>query len=194
MREELEKKLSELQEIRKRLEEKKYDEDINDLEKEYTYYEINIVEDSILDIKRKLYFLKAPSKEGNIVDIREYGSGKKVKNYIICIHNTIEVVGNISYRGYHTKKSLGDIGYEIKEKYRGNNYAYYALCLLGEMLKEKDINDFWIAVEKGNYASIKTIEKYGGVCFGEEENTLFYSCKTKLLDNKEENTKPKRVI
>lgn len=194
MIEELEKRLKQLQKKREEIEEKKYDEELNSLDKEYLQYQIDEVIEDILDIKRKIYFLKTPSKEGDIVDIREYGSTKIVKNYVICIHNTTEVVGNISYRGYHIKKSLGDIGYEISEKYRGKNYAYQALCLLGELLKEQGINDFWITTEKGNIASRKTIEKYGGICLGEEENTLFYSCETKRLIDKENKTDSKKVI
>lgn len=179
MKEVLEKRLKELQEIRKKLEEIEYDDEIDELEKEYNRYEINRIIDEIFEIKRKLYFLKTPCKEGKSVDIREYGSGKTVKNYLICIHNTTEVIGNISYRGYHIKKTLGDIGYEIKEEYRGKNYAYHALCLLGDLLKEQGIDDFWITTEKRNIASRKTIEKYGGICIYEEDCILVYSCKTK---------------
>ena len=185
MKEELQKRLIELQDIRKDLEEKKYDDEIDELEREYIYFEIDRVIDEILDIKRKLLFLKGNCKVGKIVDIRELGSGKTVKNYLICIHNTTEVVGNISYRGYHIKKSLGDIGYEILEKYRGKNYAYHALCLLGDLLKEQGVDDFWITTEKRNIASRKTIEKYGGVCFGEEENTLFFSCETRRITDED---------
>lgn len=194
MKEELETKLKELQSIRKELETKLYDEDIDDLDKEYTYYEIDRIIDEIFDVKRKLYFLNTPSKEGKEIDIREYGSGEVVKNYIICLHNTTEIIGSISYRGYHIKKSLGDIGYEIKEEYRGKGYAYKALCLLGEMLKEKGIDDFWITTENKNLASISTIEKYGGICIGNEGNTLFYSCQTRKLENKNNKNDSKKVI
>lgn len=183
MIEELEKKLQILQEKRRRLEEKKYEVDDDYLEIECIYYEIDRLIEESLSIKRKIYFLKAPCIEGENVDIRELTKNKST-NYYIYLHGTDTIIGEISYRGYHIRKTLGDIGYEIYEEYRGNGYAYEALCLLGGKLKEDDIDDFWISTTIDNIPSKKTIEKYGGELFDREDNIITYSCKTKKLENK----------
>lgn len=188
MKEKLEKRLELLQEKRKILEEKKYEFEDDYLEKECTYYEIDRILEEILEIKRKLYFLKTPCKEGEKIDLREITHGKS-KIYYICLHNTDTIIGEISYRGYHIKKSLGDVGYEIYPEYRGNAYAYEALCLLGDMLKEKGIDDFWISTTEDNVPSQKTIEKYAGAKFAKEEDIIVYMCKTKKLENKRMNRK-----
>ena len=183
MIEELEYKLKILQEKRKKLEEKKYEVEDDYLEKECIYYEIDRLIDEALSIKRKIHLLKAPGVEGKNVDIKELTKNKST-NYYIYLHATDTIIGEISYRGYHVKKTLGDIGYEIYEEYQGNGYAYEALSLLGEKLNQDGIDDFWIATTIDNIPSKKIIEKYGGVLFDKEDNILVYSCKTKKKELK----------
>ena len=70
-----------------------------------------------------------------------------------------KVVGHIHYSGYHFHKYFGDIGYDNDKDFQGNNYAYRSLCLIGEILNENGIEDFWISARKDNMPSRKTIEK-----------------------------------
>ena len=79
---------------------------------------------------------------------------------------------------------------KINKEYRGNGYAYQALELLGELLYEQGVTDFWISTFEENIPSIKTIEKYGAINLENEENSnvKLYSCMTKRR-NLEENFK-----
>ena len=109
-------------------------------------------------------------------------------DYMILLKNTTEIVGKITYRGYHHSNFLGDIGFTINSEYRGNGYAYEALCLLSNILYDNNISDFWITAFKDNYASVKTIMKYGPKelegCYN---SVSFYECPTRkyIYSNKE---------
>ncbi len=102
--------------------------------------------------------------------------------YLIYLKGTHTCVGNITYRGYHVSDYFGDIGYNIGEEFNGNGYAYKALCLVSNILAEKDIPDFWITCSDSNVASLKTIRKYGEIHEEKEANhvTLF-ECGTRVL-------------
>ena len=79
--------------------------------------------------------------------------------YEICIEQT--AIGRMVFR-YGSSKQLrycGQIGYHIETDYRGHGYAYQALCLLLDQLKEKGIERVTITCAKDNVASQKTIEK-----------------------------------
>lgn len=56
---------------------------------------------------------------------------------------------------------LGNIEYEIYEKFRGNNYAYQVSKILGEFALSKGVDNLIITANPKNKASIKTIEKLG---------------------------------
>ena len=89
-------------------------------------------------------------------------------------------VGYIDYRGYHDSIISGDIGYVIDYRYRGNNYAYNALCLLSNYLYEKNVPDFYISVFHDNRPSIKAIHKYGGGMIIKKDNMITtYQCETR---------------
>ena len=138
---------------------------------------------------RELYNSLPPIKSNGVIELRlQYEdmdkdlSGIK-RTYYICLCANKEVIGIIKYSGYHNDKYLGDIGYRIASRFRGNNYSYQALCLLGELLKENGINDFWISAEKENIPSIKVIEKYGGISIFENSRIKCYCAKT-FIDSK----------
>ncbi len=91
--------------------------------------------------------------------------------------------------GYHTNEFLGDVGFVIDPEYRGNSYAYHALCLVGELLKEKGIEDFWISAYKTNIPSVKTIEKYGGVVIKSDDRYNLYQAPTLINEMQIEKNK-----
>lgn len=136
-------------------------------------------------LKEKLFFLKPPAMFNDLIDLRcdEFNS----KRYIIYLHNTKIIVGDIDYRGYHTSDFFGDVGYNINARFAGNNYAYHALVLLSEKLNEDGIIDFWISTRKENLPSLKTIEKYGANLIKELDNeVLLFECKTRKNTKKDD--------
>ena len=72
-------------------------------------------------------------------------------------------IGNCGLRldSNETNYILGNIEYEIFEDYRGNNYAYQACLLLGDLASSKDVDKLIITSRPTNIPSIKTIEKLG---------------------------------
>ncbi len=58
----------------------------------------------------------------------------------------------------------GHLGYHILEKYRGNHYASEACTIIKLLAKEKyDMSELIVTCNPDNYASIKTIERVGGI-------------------------------
>ena len=123
-------------------------------------------------------------KSDGQIDLRRINE----KEYMIFLTNTNIAVGHIKYSGYHCSYKFGDISYYIYSEHRGNNYAYYALCLLSEKLKEDGIDDFWISTKDNNVASIKTIEKYIGKLILSQDGILLFECLTRLLEDKKNKT------
>ena len=81
----------------------------------------------------------------------------------IYVSEIDRVVGRIEYR-IETGIDLmyyGNIGYVIYLPYRGNNYAYEAVKLFLELLKEKfpDLTEVYFTCNPDNHASRRTIEK-----------------------------------
>lgn len=144
---------------------------------------------AIDEINFKLLWCFSPIKSNGIIELRKIPNSNQVDGneligyYKICLCGTTEVIGEISYRGYHCDKYMGDIGYSIDSKFQGNNYSYHALCLLSELLKENGIDDFWISVNIHNIPSIKVIEKYGALP-GEivERDVRLYTAQTLSKD------------
>ena len=58
----------------------------------------------------------------------------------------------------------GHLGYHIIEKYRGNHYAAEACTIIKLIAKEKyAMKELIVTCNPDNYASIKTIERIGGI-------------------------------
>ena len=140
-------------------------------------------------LSERLFWELPPVKSDGVVELRKTIDGRDaVKDdmtgeYSICLANGKEVVGRISYRGYHVSDYLGDIGYAVDPEFRGNNYSYHALCMLGELLKENGVDDFWISSYKDNTPSVKVIEKYGGMPIKEEDHYILYRAETFINEN-----------
>ncbi len=130
------------------------------------------------ELNKKVYFLKPPVGCNDKVDLRT----KDGRNYEIYLHETEILVGNVEYRGYHVSEFLGDVGGYIEEEYRGHHYIYEALCVLGEILNEQGVNDFWVTTFEENIPSKKSIERFGGQLLSSDNNppgVLLYECLTK---------------
>ena len=57
----------------------------------------------------------------------------------------------------------GHIGYNIIEKYRGNNYAYYACILMFKIAREEyQMKELIVTCSPDNIASYKTLQKLNG--------------------------------
>ena len=144
-------------------------------EKEYDQLKVNAQE-----IDKIILLTKLPVASSDRIDLRVIGN-EICNQYYIFLHGTDICVGKIDYRGYHIQSTLGDIGYEINEEYRGNNYSYEALLLLSNLLSENGIDSFVITSNKNNIPSVKIIEKYGGLLLEEDSELLKYECKTLRL-------------
>lgn len=100
----------------------------------------------------------------------------------IYMHGTGIEVGTIDYRHKCTSEWLADIGYTIDPAHRGNNYSYKALKLIEPLIAKKGVEIITITVQDKNIASIKTIEKFGGVLIGTiHGDVLRYSCAIKPI-------------
>ncbi|SHH66493.1 Acetyltransferase (GNAT) domain-containing protein [Clostridium collagenovorans DSM 3089] len=74
-----------------------------------------------------------------------------------------EKVGKISIRigyNYHSYYN-GHIGYEIDEKFRGNNYSLYASRIVLQVAKEHGMKSINLSCKESNIASRKIIEYLG---------------------------------
>jgi len=138
------------------------------------------IKKSLNDITKKILESYAPNLTNEEIDLIKTSSTEGLR-YKIVIHNTSIEIGYIEYRGYHYDINLGDIGYNISPEYRGNNYAYKAVCLLSELLIKNGIKDFWITSLSDNLASLKIIEKFGGECLGNSDNIFKYRCGTENI-------------
>ena len=159
---------------------------INEYQKplDILFHEGKMLYNKLREIEDEIFFLAPPIKENEKIDLREIGRGI----YNIYIHNSKIHIGLITYSGYHSNETSGDIGYLIHEEFRGKNYSFEALQLLSEILYENGIPDFWISTYNTNIPSLKTIEKYGGTIIKEQYNITLFQCKTRARTNVEEST------
>ena len=106
-------------------------------------------------------------KEDNILD-------KKSSFFNIVLNDTKEVVGDISYNYMNEGPSeLGNVMYNVKEKYRHNGYCTRALSLLIKLLKNNTYNgnkDLYLATI--NEYSMRVAKRNGGVLYNGEYKDL----------------------
>lgn len=92
-------------------------------------------------------------------DYEEYDN-----NFDIYLHGTDELIGNIWFDeglDLEFNKYYGNVGYNIKEKYRGNRYAYKSLLLMKKVMLDNEINEMIFSIKPNNEASIKTVKRLG---------------------------------
>lgn len=72
-------------------------------------------------------------------------------------------VGKISFRIGHNYHSYynGNIGYEVDEEYRGEDYAFLACQLVLKVAQYHKMGKIYLTCDYDNVASYKTIEKLG---------------------------------
>jgi len=83
--------------------------------------------------------------------------------YNIILKTTNQPIGKISIRignNFHSYYN-GNIGYEIDEKFRGNNYSYKACLMVLEVAKYHKMKKLNLSCNHDNISSYKTIEKLG---------------------------------
>lgn len=141
----------------------------------------------IREIANKIYWMIPPIKTNGIIEIKKQlsdslNNSENIKcDYSVCLAKEKIVVGKISFRGYHCSSYIGDVGYVIEKEYRGHGYAYQAICLLSEYLKENGIDDVWISTYCSNTPSVKTIEKFGGVPIKSDGIVVLYQAPTFIM-------------
>ena len=75
-----------------------------------------------------------------------------------------EVMGSIDLRIGHTDKLVlyrGQIGYNVKPKFRGHHYAARSVRLLLPLAARHQLNPVWITCDPDNLASRRTCELAG---------------------------------
>lgn len=136
-------------------------------------------------------------------DFEEYDN-----NFDIYLHNTNEFVGTIWYDEGNDKefvKYYGNVGYKIKEEYRGNKYALKALKLLKDIMLDDDVKTMIFSILPENIASRKTAEKFGAriLCYRPVpkkhklyniEGSLLVIYKFEMGDDKDERNKTKHHL
>lgn len=84
-----------------------------------------------------------------------------IYEFAIIEYKSNDIIGRISYRIGESKQLfyLGDIGYTILPKYRGNSYAYKACNLIKKFILDNKKYSVIITTDLDNLASRKTCEK-----------------------------------
>lgn len=96
------------------------------------------------------------NKEIALVNNTDLLEGK----YNIYRTSDCKKVGFISFFPDYYDSEIGSIGYDIGPSYRGNNYAYKALCLLSDYLISNGVNNISIVTTNDNIPSLSVMEKF----------------------------------
>lgn len=147
--------------------------------------EQNLINDKILYLKGLLYQElinpRNPDLSDGVIDLYK-SDNKNEDDYTIYLCNTEIYIGFIDYRFVKTD-NIGDIGYGILPKYRGNHYALRALNLICDSIIKRGINEVIICAKCDNIASIKTIQKFGGKLINKKDDILYFKCNIKEKGN-----------
>ena len=162
--------------------------ELNNEERKYRFELFKLKYDLDQELKRINMWTTLPLKSDGVIELRKEDDKYEelIGNYLICLAGKNQIIGKIDYRGYHSSRFIGDIGCVILQEFRGHNYSYRALCLLGELLKENDISDFWISASIKNIPSVKTIEKYGGVSLVNDGYSILFQANTFINENRKD--------
>lgn len=85
------------------------------------------------------------------------------------------IVGKVSIRhslNPHFEKTAGHVGYGVVDKYRGNGYGAAMLARALEFAKGIGLEKVLLICEEENLASIKIIQKNGGVLVSTSEKRM----------------------
>lgn len=105
------------------------------------------------------------------IDVYDAPYERGVKHYHIAPHGIPREIGfiKISY-GANCIPRFGNIGYEMDEKYRGNNYTLRALEMLVEEMMAHGLTRPTLAAKPDNLPSVRIIEKFGGETIHKAQN------------------------
>lgn len=133
-------------------------------------------------------------------DFEEYDN-----TFDIYLHDTDDFIGTIWFDEGNDEdfsKYCGNVGYDIKKQYRGNNYALKALKLLKDVMLDDDIKNMIFSISPDNIASRRTAEKFGAriLCYRpipknhrlydfSENKRIIYICN--IGENEDEKNKTK---
>lgn len=104
--------------------------------------------------------LVASNDELDVYEQRKY---KEHYIYYVVLHDTTSIVGFVYANYGDGPHVIGNVGYEIYRKYRGNGYTKKALELLCDVFLDRGMEMSIIVIHPGNIASVKTTEGFGGV-------------------------------
>ena len=126
------------------------------------------------------------------LDIYEEKKGLNTYVYHLMLHNDVKQVGYIRITYDDGLSMYGNIGYEIKLPYRGNDFTLKALEMLESTMIEKGLTNPIITARKNNIASNRVIEKFGGELIDNKSDGLTYnSYQVDLLKKKHQEFKQK---
>lgn len=93
-----------------------------------------------------------------------FGDEETLPFYYYDIFLSDRFIGRISMRIGNNFSSYynGNIGYEIEENFRGNNFSFKACKLVLQVAKTHGMKEIFLTCDENNIASYKTIEKLGG--------------------------------
>lgn len=93
-----------------------------------------------------------------------FGDEEMLPFYYYDIFLKDRFIGRISMRIGSNFNSYynGNIGYEIEENFRGNNFSLKACKLVLQVAKAHGMKEIFLACDENNIPSYKTIEKLGG--------------------------------
>lgn len=154
-----------------------------DLEEEETKDRIAYLERILYELRQRFYEIQDPELSDGTIDLyRLQGT-----HFTITEHNHKIPIGDIEYINIQ-KAVPGNISYTIFEGYRGHHYALRALRLIGRLLLTSGISQIFItASNDDNYPSIKTIEKFGGERYHQEDyvtGPIPFTCDLKQIYSK----------
>ncbi len=113
---------------------------------------------------KSFYLIEGENMELRLIDTFDEKDGAlPFYWWDIILKEEDKAIGKISFRignNYHAYFN-GNIGYEIDEAYRGNDYAFLACRLVLQCARFHKMERIYLTCDYDNIASYKTIEKLG---------------------------------
>ena len=114
-----------------------------------------------------------PIYTNNDIDLyKKIISNDVTGEYLVCLHNNIEIIGQVSFKP--SDLFGNNLSYYIEDEYRNKGLGFQAISALIEYLNENNINNVDLFVEKKNVASIKIAEKLSTMYSSEKEEGPSY--------------------
>jgi RimJ/RimL family protein N-acetyltransferase len=106
---------------------------------------------------------------------KKYDELMKWSIWGIRLNTTEEVIGKVGFHGMPDEKGVLDLGYEIYEPFRRQNYCYESVMALIEYVFKYDlVNNIQADCEKKNIASSKVLTKCGFRCYHEDHKKIYF--------------------